>query len=292
MERERLAETLGAAEKDIQSKGDMEKKLFEYFGSLVSEWNPSRDDEGVPRHFWDEEMQAYDWELPVEAVGESLWTLMKDQWVDTKNRIRVRLRNVLDAVFEAEARGEQVDLHPLRRLVTLLVETCQRHTKHSNGALNPPVLGKDPCARQGDKGAYCRYNYPKKPKFPRGDERPMILQKMEGREGSWEAKFPLNDVIVCSYEPHVLLGNLGNVDWRPVVNLWSVIEYITKYATKAQKGSRAMGEVLRDAAEEVCKYNKEDRMASRISCGGAFRSALLGLSESGTSACSKLFTWV
>ena len=124
---------------------------------------------------------------------------MKDQWVDTKNPIRVRLRNVLDAVFEAEARGEQADLHPLRRLVTLLVETCQRHTKHSNGALNPPVLGKDPCARQGDKGVYCRYNYPKKPKFPRGDERPMILQKMEGREGSWEAKFPLNDVILCSY---------------------------------------------------------------------------------------------
>ena len=86
----------------------------------------------------------------------------------------------------------------------------------------------------------------------------MILQKMEGREASWEAKFRLNDVIVCSYEPHVLLGNLGNVDWRPVVNLWSVVEYITKYATKAQKGSRAMGEVLRDAAEKVCKYNKED----------------------------------
>ena len=61
----------------------------------------------------------------------------------------------------------------------------------------------------------------------------MILQKMEGREGAWEAKFPLNDAAVCSYEPHVLLGNLGNVDWRPVVNLWSVIEYITKYATKA-----------------------------------------------------------
>ena len=171
MEQHRLAEALDAREKDVQSKSDMEKKLFEYFGSLVSEWNPSRDDDGRPRHFWDEDMQAYDWEIPVEAVGDSLWTLMKGHWVDTTNPIRVRLRNVLDAVYEAEARGEKLDLHPMRRLVTLLAETNQRHTKHSNGAHNPPVLGKDPCARQGDKGVYCRYHKPTNPNFPRGDDR-------------------------------------------------------------------------------------------------------------------------
>ena len=52
----------------------------------------------------------------------------------------------------------------------------------------------------------------------------MKLKKVEGREGQWEAIFPRNDGLACSHEEHVLLANLGNVDWRPVVNLWSVIE--------------------------------------------------------------------
>ena len=86
----------------------------------------------------------------------------------------------------------------------------------------------------------------------------MVLRKVEGREGAWEGLFPRNDGLCCSYEEHVLLANLGNVDWRPVLNLWAVMDYITKYATKAQKGSRAIGEVLRSAMEEVCKYEHED----------------------------------
>ena len=86
----------------------------------------------------------------------------------------------------------------------------------------------------------------------------MQLRKVERREGQWEAIFPRNDALCCSHEAHVLLGNLSNVDWRPVLNLWAVMEYITTYATKAQKGSRALGEVLRSAMEEVCKYVRED----------------------------------
>ena len=61
----------------------------------------------------------------------------------------------------------------------------------------------------------------------------------------------------CSYEAHVLLGNMGNIDWRPVLNLWAVVEYVTKYAAKAPKGSRKIREVLDDAVEEVCKYVPE-----------------------------------
>ena len=201
-------------------------------------------------------MQAYDFEVPDEG---SLWKLMKGEWVDTKCPGRVRLRSVVDFVYEKEARGEKLDLQRLRRLVTCLVENSARHALHSNGMGKPPVLGKDACARKGEKGVVCRYGFPKNEnKFPRGGDRKMRLKKVEGREGCWEALFPRNDACVCSYEAHVLLANLGNVDWRPVMNLWSVMEYITKYATKAQKGSRAMGEVLRSAAEEVCRYSKED----------------------------------
>ena len=55
----------------------------------------------------------------------------------------------------------------------------------------------------------------------------------------------------------MLLANLGNIDWRPVLNLWAVVQYVTKYATKAPKGSRKLQEVLKDAVGEVCTYVPE-----------------------------------
>ena len=42
------------------------------------------------------------------------------------------------------------------------------------------------------------------------------------------------------------------------MNLWAVIEYIAKYATKAASGSRKVGDVLQDAVTEICKYTPED----------------------------------
>ena len=77
------------------------------------------------------------------------------------------------------------------------------------------------------------------------------------REGQWHAHFPRNDRLCCSYEPHILLANMGNIDWRPVLNLWAVVQYVTKYATKAPKGSRKLHEVLKDAVDEVCTYVPE-----------------------------------
>ena len=35
------------------------------------------------------------------------------------------------------------------------------------------------------------------------------------------------------------------------MNLWAVVQYITKYATKAPSGAKKLGEVLRDAVDEV-----------------------------------------
>ena len=75
--------------------------------------------------------------------------------------------------------------------------------------------------------------------------------------GQWHARFPRNDRLCRSYEAHVLLANMGNIDWRPVLNLWAVVQYVTKYATKAPKGSRKLNEVLKDAVDEVCTYVPE-----------------------------------
>ena len=43
------------------------------------------------------------------------------------------------------------------------------------------------------------------------------------------------------------------------MNLWAVVEYVTKYAMKAPKGSRRLGEVLKDAVNEVCTHVPENQ---------------------------------
>ena len=41
------------------------------------------------------------------------------------------------------------------------------------------------------------------------------------------------------------------------MNLWAVVEYITKYAMKNPAGSKRVGEIVQDAMEEVSKHTKE-----------------------------------
>ena len=57
-------------------------------------------------------------------------------------------------------------------------------------------------------------------------------------EGRWHAMLARVGELCCSYESRVLLASVGNVDWRPVLNLWVVAEYVTKYAMKAYWGDQ------------------------------------------------------
>ena len=73
----------------------------------------------------------------------------------------------------------------------------------------------------------CRYGFPHVLRS-RSSASPAGMEKGE-QPGSWFLRMPRNDSLVCAYEPHVLLANLGNVDWRPMLNLWAVVEYVSKY---------------------------------------------------------------
>jgi len=229
---------LGERHAGEQSQKAMEEVFGVFFDRLVSEWNPCRDAQGNLRFHWDEELGAYDVEVCLDQLEPE----------------STRLRPLLDAVYrQAEERGDRaVDLAPIRRLVAALVETSGRHKLHG---MDPPKFGVHACAAGSVDCPHCRYGYPHD-RVPRCRRRKMRLVKGD-REGSWFARFPCNDRLACSFEEHLLLCNLGNVDWRPCLNLWAVVEYITKYATKAPKGSRRLGEVLKDAVEEVCKYTPE-----------------------------------
>ena len=56
----------------------------------------------------------------------------------------------------------------------------------------------------------------------------------------------------------MLLCNLGNIDWRALINLWSVLDYLTKYAGKAGKGSKDLGKLFENVLKAVDTYELED----------------------------------
>jgi len=237
------AENAGAVGESVKAekRSDKEEEFWQYFKKLVFEWNPCFDDDGRFRYVWDEEVGAHDVHVLSEGGANS-------QPAESE---RTRLREVLDDVFRAAESGDPLDLEPLRKLVGRLVQSSGRHQEH--GREGPKFT--DPCAQGSKKCPVCRYGYPHE-LFCRECERKTHLEKGEKKD-NWFLRFPRNDPYCNSYEPHFLLANLGNVDWRPCINLYAVVEYVTKYAMKAPKGSRRLGEVLKSAVDEVCRYGKE-----------------------------------
>ena len=233
---------------DLQSR--LERQFADFFGGVVSEWNPCYDDEGRCRYHWDEEIGAHN---VLESGGEAQTAEERARAVVSGAAPEtVNLRAVLDAVLGPGRGPRDVDVQPLRRLVASLVQRVARHSSHG---VFPPKFGVHACARGKESCPKCRYGFPRD-RLPRAGARGMVMQKGD-KEGQWHAQFPRNDRLCCSYEEHVLLANMGNIDWRPILNLWAVTEYVTKYAAKAPKGSRGVKEVLRDAVDKVCEYVPE-----------------------------------
>ena len=50
----------------------------------------------------------------------------------------------------------------------------------------------------------------------------------------------------------------GNIDWRPLINLWSVLEYLSKYTAKVGKATQHLGKLFGNVVETVCSFESED----------------------------------
>jgi hypothetical protein len=242
---------------DVRLQSTLEKEFESVFGILVSEWNPCYADDGMGcRYTWDDEIGAHDVEVEIETGENEVAPMTSEERairdVPARWPERLRLRALLDDVFGSSSQeAVDIDLQRVRRLVSALVNRTGR-TIHPKGK---PKLGVHPCARGKEPNPFCRYGFPH-PCVQRGGERPMRLERGE-KEAQWFARFARNDELCCNYEAHVLLANMGNVDWRPCLNLWAVVQYVTKYATKAPKGSRRLHDLLKDAVDEVCTYLPE-----------------------------------
>ena len=163
-----------------------------------------------------------------------------------------------------------VDLTPLRRLLLALIEDGQRHTMHGP---NAPQHGIHPCARKGRTSTgkeyiYCRYKYPK-PLLVLDWDKLAIVTDDEHRPHLRNLHLARNDNLLNEYEEELLLDRGGNIDFGALINLWSVLEYLTKYNTKAGVGSKRIGKVLDDVLSNMfecirtCSNMPEHRTCSK-----------------------------
>ena len=124
----------------VQSQQEMERQFFDYFGEIMSEWNPCNDDDGNRRFFWDEDVGAHDVEVSVPEFNVSCPE-------------RVRLRSLLDRVLNSEG---SVGLRPVRRFMAVLCQTSARHTQHGE---QKPVMGKHACFQGTPQNPQFRYGH-------------------------------------------------------------------------------------------------------------------------------------
>ena len=174
---------LKRSEADGRDRSALQEEFDAFFSGMVSEWNPCYTEDGQCRYRWDAELGAPMPEVEVTAEDRA------QRLVNGQEPERVNLRHVLDEVCGAGVlEPDEVDVHPLRRLVAALVQRVARHTKHG---LQPPKVGVHACARGKESCPYCRYGFPHQ-RLPRGG---MVMEKGD-REGQWHARF--RETTVCA----------------------------------------------------------------------------------------------
>ena len=222
--------------RNLKTKDTCEKELGQFYHEHIKEWHPSKDAGGNQLYpFKIDLLQNRDFEKP--------------QSVD-----------LLELLEKIHSNDRDVDLDQLRRLLLALIEDGQRHTMHGH---NAPQYGSHPCAKKGRTSTgkeyiYCRYNFPKALLVLLDWDKLAVVTDDEHRPNLRNLNFSRNDTLINSFEEHLLLDRDANVDFRALLNLWSILEYLTKYNTKAGVGSKRLGKVLEDVLCNIIDWDQED----------------------------------
>ena len=174
-----------------------------------------------------------------------------------RNLKTINLLALLEEMFADDV--HEPDLSKLQHLLVALIENGQRHDGPKGHGHKPPKMGAHPCAREDTrkKEVYCRYLFPRQLRqFP--DEMKGCVTDDPHRADLRNLFLSRNDSLLNNFEDHLLLGNLGNIDWRALLNLWSVLEYLTKYTAKSGKGSQHLGKLFEDVLSKVFQYEMKD----------------------------------
>ena len=189
---------------DIRTWHEAEQQLARFYGQYVRETHPAK-----------------------EAHGEPLYDfVIENLMLPSMSRPQtVNLRELLERAF---ADPEEPDLTEIKKVLLALIEDGQRHTWHGHRA---PTWGRDPCARKlhrrGEREVvFCRYLFPREQFIPTQDNLGQVRVDPY-RQNLLNLFLARNDPLLNNFEEHLLLMNLGNIDWRPLINLWSVLEYLS-----------------------------------------------------------------
>ena len=140
-----------------------------------------------------------------------------------------------------------------------ILEDGQRHDGVQGHGYNKPTLGCHACARvSAKKEVFCRYLMPRKLRHFTGEHGRGVIEEDPHRPELRNLFLERNDGLINNFEEHLLLANMGNIDWRPLLNLWAVLEYLTKYTAKAGKGSKHLGRLFEDVLDKVAQFETED----------------------------------
>ena len=225
-----------------------EDKVASFFDEYIQEMHPAKDEDGFPLYdFILDKIQ-----LPREDKPQT-----------------INLHQLLEEVFQ----DNEPDVSKLKEVLLALIDDGQSHSRHGFAA---PRIGAHACARKGKRPnqerteVYCRYLFPREmlkfetttsatadaPPAKRG-----VIRTDPYRPDLRNLCLSRNDQLLNNFEEHMLLANLGNVDWRALINLWSVLDYLTKYATKPGKGSTNLNALFEDVLQTVYKYETEDGLS-------------------------------
>ena len=124
-----------------------------------------------------------------------------------------------------------------RVFVAILAEWMQMHDYHTPFANGPPAKGQS-CAKVENEHSHsekvaCGKLFPRKPILPGSEE---VCEDPRRRElfRLWLAR---NCNFMNNFVPIICFATLANMDFQATITKFGVLEYMTKYMTKAGQGS-------------------------------------------------------
>jgi hypothetical protein len=180
------------------------------------------------------------------------WKEIKDN-ENTMNKIIEYLKSLVTTInpgFNAPI----PDRHPCQKRHNELQDDEQDYIELINKLQRHTHCSPSYCLRVNQKGQQsCRFGYPK-------DNVEETIVKDDGR-GQPELVTARNDPLINPHSRLQLQGWRANVDLKPILSIHAALQYISKYASKAEPRSAAFSEIFN---EILCQSEPEDSSLTSI----------------------------
>lgn len=141
----------------------------------------------------------------------------------------------LGDVMELDQHPDATDLRPGNVPKWLSDDVClcrNRMTRHTDHV--PYCLRRNKTTGE----LFCRFHFPLPGHEPQHE--PHFYVERQGGTFRWKLHLGMNDPLLNTVNSWQMAAHRSNVDFRPLFDHHTAVEYATKYATKAEKGSQAM----------------------------------------------------